>query len=76
MFETLKTVFQEGIDLNYGKLSLCDITHYNLKERKFKYQVHSDDSRFKFSRMYRSTELDAAIRKFMEIKDKVRQQAR
>ena len=63
---------EEGISLEYGKLSLCDLRNYRHSQiydnRRF--QVHSDDARYPHSGLY--DEPGPAIEKFLELKTKVK----
>ena len=63
---------EQGIDLQYGKLSLCDLRNYrygNVRSNR-KFQLHSEDRRYPFSAIY--DELKPACHKFLELKKKVR----
>ncbi|HAE75107.1 MAG TPA: hypothetical protein DCG52_01810 [Alphaproteobacteria bacterium] len=53
--------------VDYKGLSICCINDfYGLISGKIKYQVHCDDNKYKFSKLY--TNLDIAINKFMAIR--------
>ena len=70
--ELIKWAVMEGIDLQYGKLSLCDLRNYrysNIRDDR-KYQVHSEDRRYPWSGIY--DDLDPAARKFLELRRRVR----
>ena len=61
----------QGLDLHYGKLSLCDLEnhkHSNIYKNR-RWQVHCDDSRMPFSKVF--FDKTEAIEKFMEIKPQV-----
>ena len=62
----------QGIDLQYGKLSMCDLRNFRHGELKSdrRYQVHSDDPGNPWSMIY--SELRPAIMKFIELKKRVR----
>jgi len=62
----------EGINIEYGKLSLCDLRnfHYSEVKNNRRYQVHSDDRVYPWSMIYE--DLEPAIVKFMELKRKVK----
>jgi len=75
-FQLYKTCINNDVDLNYGKLSLADLRHYNLRTRKFCYQIYCDDYRFKFYKLYTVDELDDAVKQFIEIKKKIAPRAR
>jgi len=56
--------------VEHKSVSICCINDfYELKSGKIKYQVHCDDYKNKFSRLYNS--LDIAVKKFMEIRRKL-----
>lgn len=56
-----------GRHVDYKDLSICCINDfYALVSGKIKYQVHCDDNKHKFSKLY--TNLDIAINKFMSIR--------
>lgn len=65
--ESLNLMLNLGMDIQYGQVSICNLAKYcitrNILERK--YQVHSDDSRFRFSSMYSNPKV--AIDKFILI---------
>lgn len=72
-FDLYKQCIVEGVDLQYGKLSLCDLQNYKwneLRDLKKRYQVHSDDPKCLWSAVYDN--VDAAVTKFCEIKKRVR----
>ena len=61
-----------GVDVNYGKLSLCDLRnhrHSQLRDDR-RFQVHSEDRDYPWSMIYE--EIEPAINKFMELRTKVR----
>jgi hypothetical protein len=62
----------EGLSIEYGKLSLCDLSNYRhsmvFNERR--YQVHCDDPNCPWSMIY--DKVGPAIEKFMELKKKAR----
>lgn len=51
------------VDLQYKKISLCDLSNYNIKRKGF--QVHSD-GRESFSQIYYN--INEAVKKFIELK--------
>jgi len=63
---------EEGMSLEYGKLSLCDLRNFKHSDvyNNRRYQVHSDDSKYSFSMIYDSEK--SAIEKFLELKTKVK----
>jgi hypothetical protein len=64
-------MIQEGIDLQYGKVSLCDLTNYKYSEVRHnrRFQVHSEHPKHPWSMIY--DELGPACMKFLELKKKV-----
>lgn len=67
----IKACINLGIDLQYGKVSLCDLRNYrysNVKDQR-RYQVHSDDYKNIFSKIY--DDLDDAVYRFIDLKSKV-----
>ncbi len=62
----------QGLSLDYGKLSLCDLRnhrHSNIKDNR-RYQVHCEDQHYPWSMIY--DEVGPAINKFLELKAKVK----
>jgi len=67
-----KWCLDEGLNIEYGRLSLCDLTnfrHSHIYDNR-RYQVHSEDSKYPWSCIY--DEMEPAINKFMELRRKVR----
>ena len=65
-------VLKEGMSLDYGKLSICDLRnfrHSTVYDNRC-YQVHCEDNRCVWSGIYEDVE--PAIEKFLELKKKVR----
>lgn len=62
----------EGISIQYGKLSLCDLMnfYYSNVYKDRRYQVHCDDHKNPCSMIY--DEKGPAIEKFLELKKKVK----
>jgi len=62
----------EGLSLEYGKLSLCDLRNFNYSQVKNnrKYQVHCEEHNNIFSLIY--DELEPAIEKFIELKKRTK----
>jgi hypothetical protein len=63
---------EEGLSIEYGKLSLCDLSGFRYSQLSMnrRWQVHSDDSKHSWSMIY--DELEPAIEKFLELKQKVK----
>ena len=63
---------EEGISIQYGRLSLCDLTnfHYSDVYNNRRYQVHCEDPKYPWSRVY--DRAGPAVEKFLEIKRKVK----
>lgn len=59
---------EQGLSLQYGKLSLCDLRNFRYSHVKYdrKYQVHCEDARCEHSMIYE--ELEPAVEKFVELK--------
>lgn len=68
-FKILFSLVLDGIELTYGKLSLCNLEHYCKFRCSRKWQVHSEDRRYLYSEIY--NELTPALNKFLEIKKKI-----
>ena len=67
-----KHLLEEGIDLSYGKLSICDLRNYrhsHVRDDR-RYQVHCDDAKCEFSGLY--DEVEPAVEKFFDLKRRVR----
>ncbi len=63
-----KQVLLDGSSLECGRLSLCLISDYHPRFKKTKYQVDCDDYRNQFSKIYDSSELDTAVKKYLKLK--------
>lgn len=75
MFSYLKQVFKSGVDLQFGKLTLCDLSHFRcgqFRPGRYRYQIYCDDNNIRFFRCYYETQLDDAIKKFLELKYKLK----
>lgn len=71
MHEMIKRFILSKIDLNYGRLSLCDLNNYRVQNfLTRRYQVHSDDRNFKYSKCHEN--LDDAIQDFIRLTQKVK----
>lgn len=70
--EIYEWCINEGLNLSYGKLSLCDLRNFrhSMIYDNRKYQVHCDDPKYLWSKIY--DELEPAINKFMEIKMRIK----
>lgn len=78
-FKLLRKTFLKGIDLTYGKLSLCDLKHYThvkLFKGGRRYQIYCDDPRVSWFKVYYETELNDAVKKFIEIMKKIKPEVR
>lgn len=60
---------ENDIELQYGKLSLCDLWNHGFRRPKRRYQVHCEDNILKFSMVY--DELGPAVEKFLYIKGRI-----
>lgn len=67
LYKSLETMTWLGIDVNYGKLSLCNLAHYSMTRNMLdrKYQVDCDTAKIRFSKIYHRYE--DAIDKFIGI---------
>lgn len=63
---------EEGLTIEYGKLTLCDLTNYRHSQLYDgrRYQVHCEDPKYPHSGIYE--EIEPAIEKFLELKRHVR----
>lgn len=54
LHDALSLMLYLGIDSDYGELSICNLANYCITRNTLdrKYQVHCDDSRFRFSQVY------------------------
>lgn len=72
LHEALGLMLYLGIDAQYGQVSLCNLAKHcitrNVLERK--YQVDSDDARFRYSGIYSNPQ--TAIDKFVVIYNSLR----
>jgi hypothetical protein len=62
----------EGVNLEYGKLSLCDLRNFRHSQIRNdrRYQVHCDDATWAHSMIYDN--VASAVSKFIELKSKVK----
>lgn len=67
-----KWVLDQDINLEYGKLSLCDLKNYRHSSvyQDRRYQVHCDDPKCQHSMIYDNKE--SAVEKFIELKNKAK----
>jgi hypothetical protein len=65
----LRYCLEHDIELQYGKLSLCDLWNHGFRRPRRRYQVHCEDNKFKFSMIY--DELGPAVEKFSYIKKRI-----
>jgi competence protein ComGF len=82
--QLLKKLILDGIELTYGKLSLCDLTHYSRFRGTRRWQIFCNDKRATdfesrqkeqgFYKVYH--DLDDALQKFFEIKLKISNRVR
>ena len=67
-----KLCLGQGVDITYGKLSLCDLRNYrysNVKDDRA-YQVHSDDPKNPWSMIYDN--IDPAVARFVDLKSRTK----
>jgi hypothetical protein len=62
----------EGVNLEYGKLSLCDLRNFRHSQirQDRRYQLHCEDPTYGCSMIY--TDILPAVSKFIELKKKVK----
>ena len=63
---------QDGLSLEYGKLSLCDLKNFyysNVYDDR-RYQVHCEDPKYGHSMIY--DDVHSAIEKFIELQKRVK----
>lgn len=70
-FGIIKQLLLDGVEFQYGKLSLCDLNKYSTLKLHRRYQVYCDDRKEKFFFVYKDKDIDQAIIKFFELKAKV-----
>ena len=71
--EDYKSVVFSGCAIEYRNVSLCDLRHFlpqNRGKANGVYQVHSDNKRKLYSKLFYS--IDDAVDKFVELKGVVR----
>lgn len=70
--EAYKFLLLGGTNFQYGRLSLCDLTNFMYSQitNNRRFQVHCDDPRNNFSKIYEDP--DSAITKFLELKKKTK----
>ena len=63
---------QQGVNLEYGKLSLCDLRNFRHSQIRYdrRYQLHCEDPTWGCSMIY--TDIAPAVNKFIELKAKVK----
>ena len=67
-----KSVLLDGCSIEYKRLSICDLRdYYNFYRRRKDpiYQVHCDDSKNRFSKVYKN--ISDAVNTFIELKKKL-----
>jgi len=67
--EKLRGILNSGMYEECNSLSICCINDFYDLRSGIKYQVHCEDSRYKFSRFYANC--NDAISKFLDIKHKL-----
>ena len=82
-FNILKQLVSDGVELTYGKMTLCDLSHYQTFRGDKKWQIYCSDKRIKegednknegFYKVY--DDLSKAIMKFLELKMKISNRVR
>ena len=67
--EKLREKLSSGAYEEWNSLSICCINDFYDLRSGIKYQVHCEDSRYRFSRLY--TNCNDAISKFLDIKHRL-----
>jgi competence protein ComGF len=84
-FQVLKSLVVDGVELTYGKMTLCDLSHYQQFRGRRKWQLFCDDKRIRYTDLKGKTkygwyfvyqELDEALSKFLELKQKISNRVR
>jgi hypothetical protein len=82
-FYVMKKLLLDGVEFQYGKLTLCDLTKYSSFRGTRRFQVHCEDQRITevdqktgktrqgFYYVYQVAELDKAVSKFLELKNRI-----
>lgn len=73
MKQDYKAVIFSGCAIEYKKISLCDLRQVLGQYERYTtgvYQVHSDNSRCKYSNIFK--DIDEAVDKFIELKGLVK----
>lgn len=66
---------ETDVELTYGRMTLCDLRHYNTRVFHNKpYQLYCDDQNIKHFECYESKE--RAVSKFLELKGKIKSKVR
>lgn len=65
-FNIIKFLMLDKYEVQYGKITICDLHNYRGYAGLYRYQVYSTDSACKFVDNYKN--LDLAITKFLELK--------
>lgn len=70
--QVYKYCLEQGIELQYGKMTLCDLRNYRYSQVNLnrRWQLHCEDRNHQFSGIY--DELEPAIRKFIDLKKKIK----
>lgn len=86
-FQLLKKLILDGIELTYGKLTLCDLQNYGRFRGPKRWQIYCDDKRiFEEKERTKNKEekgcyliylsLDEALSKFLQLKCKINSKIR
>jgi len=62
MKEMIIYLLQRGIDINDGKISLCDIHNYT---ERIGWQLHSDETEYRTSEFFKPGQLHSAVARFL-----------
>lgn len=73
-FDCIRLLINNKMEVQYGKLSICDLHNYRNQKSKRRYQVYCSDSACNFAQNYEN--LDKAITEFMRIRELINARVR
>jgi hypothetical protein len=68
-FQVIRALLLDDVEVQFGKLSLCDLHHYCGFRGTRRWQVFCDDAKIPHYKIYQS--LDDAVIAFLELKKKL-----
>jgi len=82
-FQVIRDLLLDGVELTYGKLTLCDLTKYSAFRGTRRYQVFCDDNKIRdekgrtgYYKVFQTQDIDKAVSKFLEIKQQLNSRIR